>query len=387
VVTAVAGLALAVAGAGTAVAISGGGYTTHKQGCGKRADATNREDGKQDPGCHDTQLLIRDGKGHTYAEAGTNTTKEGDNTHAANAVISPDGSASPKGTAKGTAIGARVDTNYQPIPPDQCGLFDVLVYPIALATGSACKFDPTAWQLPAKPPTVTKKIKVGKNVAVVPGATGLAVYFGADDGLDSGEHDEPDGKHGTKKEQNGPSDGGAVTVNWHPTKAATWLPLVLAGVQKGNLAPISTNPFPFLSTGAGACADGICFSGQTRRHTVYQGGGKGGKRKNVYDYSGRQWDPYGCSGESPQAEQKCHDKHHKNEDAYYRRSARHNDVQPGLQIYEDPDPNGSPAAPVYPLPAGYVGTCGVTVGGGAVKAPKSPLTNDAGQVTVNPTHC
>jgi hypothetical protein len=387
VVTGMAGLAVAIASAGTAFAISGGGYSSDKQGCGKRADSHNREERKQPRGCHDVQLSVSDGHGHTYAQLGTNTNEEGDNVHSGDVMVTPDGSGNAKGKSNGTAVGGRFDTNWQPVPEGQCGVFDLLTYPIALATGSACKLDPTAWKPPTTAPTFDKKTKVGKHVAVAPSATGLSVYFGADDGLDSGEHDEPDGKHGTKKEQNGPSDGGSIVFDWHPTAASAWAPLVLSGVEKGDLNPFATDPVPVANGGFGACADGICFSTQTKRETAFRGGGKGGKRKDVYDYDGRQWDPYNCSGESVKAEKQCHDKHHKDEDAYWRRSARHNDVEPGFQFYEDPDPNGSPAAPVYPLPAVYAGTCGVTVGGGEIKSPDSPMTNHSGQLEVKPTGC
>src|SRR5581483_9724905 len=206
----------------------------------------------------------------------------------------PDGSASPTGSAKGTAVGARFDTNYQPIPHGQCGVFDMLTYPIDVAPGGGCKFDPTKWNPPSGAPTVTPKYKVGKNVAVAPDATNIKVYFGADDGLDSGEHDEPNGKYGTKKSQIGPSDGGAIVVNWHPTAATSWLPLVLAGVKKGKPAYAAQNPFPFLDAGA----DGICVAGETRQRTIWQGGGGGGKKRDAYNYTGKTWDPYNCSGAS-----------------------------------------------------------------------------------------
>ena len=56
----------------------------------------------------------------------------------------------------------------------------------------------------------------------------------------------------------------------------------------------------------------------------------------------------------------------------------------GFQFYEDPDPQGSPATPIYPNPGIYVGTCGVVVGGGALPAlPASPLTNSAGQLVIS----
>jgi hypothetical protein len=52
-----------------------------------------------------------------------------------------------------------------------------------------------------------------------------------------------------------------------------------------------------------------------------------------------------------------------------------------VQVYEDPNPEGSPIGP-YPLPALYVGTCGVVFGGGQVQMPASPITNGAGQVVL-----
>jgi hypothetical protein len=383
-----AGITLAVASAGTAFAISGGGYTTQKQGCSKTADSTSNEENKQNPHCHDMQIVVKDSKGHTYLVTGTETTTEGENVHAADLTVSPDGTAHTRREATGTAVKVHADTNWQPIPEDQCGTFDLLTYPLALATGSACKLDPTQWNAPSTPPTLKKKVKVGKDVVVAPDATGATVYYGADDGLDSGEHDEPDGKHGTKKEQTGPSDGGAIVVHWHPATISTWLPKVLAGVENGKVHKLATNPVPIVSAGFGACADGICFASVSKRTTAYKGGGKNGKkRRDAYDYDGKNFDPYDCSGESPEAEQRCHDADHKNADDYYRDEAKQVYLEPGVQIYEDPDANGSPAAPMYPLPAAYVGTCGVTFGGGDVKVPESPVTNDSGQLSVKPTHC
>jgi hypothetical protein len=76
-------------------------------------------------------------------------------------------------------------------------------------------------------------------------------------------------------------------------------------------------------------------------------------------------------------------------DWYRQQEARNVYAEPGVVVYEDPDPQASPALPnqLYPLPAAYVGTCGVAAGGGAAKAPASPVTNKAGQVVVSPTGC
>jgi hypothetical protein len=70
--------------------------------------------------------------------------------------------------------------------------------------------------------------------------------------------------------------------------------------------------------------------------------------------------------------------------------------EPGVQVYEDPDPQASPLDPaydagatpqptLYPIPGAYVGTCGVTAGGGPVATapPGTPGTNSAGQVIVS----
>src|SRR5436309_1296401 len=77
-------------------------------------------------------------------------------------------------------------------------------------------------------------------------------------------------------------------------------------------------------------------------------------------------------------------------------------TEPGIQIYEDPDPQASPGIlslvgldqvkqaltgngnDPYPLPALYLGTCGLVFGGGAQGDPTridgTPLSNSAGQI-------
>lgn len=378
--------AAAVASAGTAVAISGGGYQPHQMGCAIKADSNNREERKQPKGCHDVNLLVQSG-GHTYVQVGTNTTEEGNNVHSGDIMVSPDGSGSPTGKAVGKSVTVHFDTHYQPIPENQCGLFDLLTYPVDLLSGSECKLDPAKWRLPSKLPSVTPKLTNGNGKGGAPSLTHAEIYFGADDGLDTGEHDEPNGKNGTKKEQNGPSDGGAITAKWHPLAVINWLSAALNGLEHGSFAPIARNPIPVFSTGFGACADGICISVQSARTQSLRGGGGGGENRDAYNYQGKTFDPYNCSGESPAAEKQCHDATHKNEDAFLAGEARHVWVEPGVQVYEDPDPNGSPLLPTYPLPAAYAGTCGLVLGGGPIKVPNSPLTNKAHQLVLSPTHC
>jgi hypothetical protein len=196
--------------------------------------------------------------------------------------------------------------------------------------------------------------------------------------LDVGEHDGVDGRYGTSQAFNGPSDGGALVFNWHPGEAATWTP---------QDAP--TNPIPVADAGGGGCADGTCFSAQTRQRTVYNGTGSAPSR-DVYNYQGKQFDPYNCSSGDAKSEQSCHGGA-RPAPGHQRLAGRRGPERQrrGVQVYEDPDPQGSPAGPsqLYPLPALYAGTCGVVAGGGAAKAPASPVTNGAGQVVVAPTGC
>ena len=193
----------------------------------------------------------------------------------------------------------------------------------------------------------------------------LRVYFGADDNLFVGEHD------GSEYINNGPSDGGAIQANATPLSAFGWLKRVL-----NDRKWLLTHPLPGADAGFGMCADGICISVQTARRVAYQGGDPN-KHKDVANYEGKEWDPESCSGPSDEAEdcggENMGEWHNKN-GTYY--------AQPGIQIYEDPDPQASPLGS-YPLPAIYVGTCGLTVGGGAVQAPNSPFTNGAGQLRIN----
>jgi hypothetical protein len=194
------------------------------------------------------------------------------------------------------------------------------------------------------------------------------LYFGADDNLDGGEHDS------SEQADNGPSDGGAIVANVAPLNAAQWFKSIAGKDGKQFLL---THPLPVADFGMGACADGLCISAQTQRRVAYQGTNPDpNKHQDVSNYDGKKWDPSSCSGPDDTAadcnghplswwEQK--------DGTYY--------VQPGIQIYEDPDPQGSPIGP-YPLPALYVGTCGLVVGGGPVKAPASPFTNSAGQLRI-----
>ncbi|MGI8663336.1 MAG: hypothetical protein ACR2LQ_09030 [Acidimicrobiales bacterium] len=195
-------------------------------------------------------------------------------------------------------------------------------------------------------------------------ASGLSIYFGADDNLDSGEHDSSSVIH------DGPSDGGAGVVAIDPASINAWLSALAAG----DTPYLLTHPVP-IGAGIGSCADGICESLQTQRQLASKGGSSA-PATDVANYDGHAWDPETCGGPSD-TEADCgpggiaawHDQY----------PSRY--VEPGVQIYEDPDPQGSPIGP-YPLPAIAVTSCGIFIGGGPVQLPASPLTNSAGQLAI-----
>ena len=203
--------------------------------------------------------------------------------------------------------------------------------------------------------------------AADPGS-GARVYFGADDNLDTGEHD------GSPQWQDGPSDGGGIHADATPALIYAWL----GAVMTGDTPYLLTHPTP-IDAGYGACADGTCLSVQTSRRTAFQGG-SGGAR-DAADYTGMRWDPATCSSSDQQSQTPAACGGHQlswwnqNQGTVY--------VEPGAQVYEDPDAQASPALPLYPIPSAYAGTCGVVAGGGQVAAPSSPLTNSAGQVDLS----
>jgi len=206
-------------------------------------------------------------------------------------------------------------------------------------------------------------------------ASGLHLYFGADDNLNGGEHD------GSDLVGPSPSDGGGVALDLTPDNVAVWM----AALMTGDASYLLAHPAPFATFGTGACADGVCFGAATDEHTAYQGGDTT-KKRNVADYDGKEWDPDSCSGEDDGPES-CDDPNVAgDQDITYWRDKEGNVVmQPGVAVYEDPDPQGSPLEITgYPTVGIYAGTCGVIAGGGGAtpQAPASPVTNSAGQVEV-----
>jgi hypothetical protein len=373
---------------GVAAAVSSGGYDPGQQGCSPSADANNRG---TEPGCRNFQLNVGDGKGHRWAEAGIEQERQDQNPHAADVAVDSNGQT--RGRHHGTGGQARVDTRWQPLAPGSCGVFDVATLPIEellYLTGQRnsrpCSLKP---QATTETPVVTDtQWKGSPDGSLLGTATNASLYLGADDNLDSGEHDGVDGKYGTSRSANGPSDGGAVVVNWHPLDVVKWVGVVAAVLSNpldaARRGALLANPVPVADGGFGECADGQCVSAQSRQRAVYHGGNPKRSSRDAYDYSGKTWDPNGCSSGSAKDEQQCHGGRGQPQDmnGYRAAEARNVNAEPGLQVYEDPDPQGSPIGP-YPLPAFYAGTCGVTLGGGTMPMPASPWTNKAGQLSMS----
>jgi hypothetical protein len=302
-----------VAAAVPAFAVSDGDYDTTKNGCSPTADNSNHPH-YTEKGCYAATLQLSGAK-HRYVLVGVPQTPDGTSANAVEVCLD----------LTGTAKCARFDQSGFTALPDR------------------------------------------KGTPIDPQGAELHAYFGADDNLDSGEHD------GSEQVANGASDGGAIQTNVAPLTAAQWLAQVLGG----NKQYVLTHPLPGADAGFGACADGLCFSLQTQRRVAYKAGAKNAKTRDVSNYDGHTWDPPACAGPTD-TKKDCGGHtmswwHHKNQTTY---------VEPGIQIYEDPDPQGSPEGP-YPIPALYVGTCGFVAGGGIAPAfPASPITNKSGQLVV-----
>ena len=392
--TVVVALLFLVAGllsAGVAAAVSGGGYDPAQQDCSEFADANNFQG--TEAGCHNFKLNVEDGNGNRYAQFGIAQEAQKQNPHAADFKVNTNSNGGGLGIAGG------FNSNWEPFTPDSCGIFDVATLPfdeILYLTGQSshppCSLKPSG-QVPdpgVTPPTVSTGAPDGSIAAL---AQGAHIYLGADDNLDSGEHDgvhrdctnlpacTPEPDTGSGNSHNGPSDGGAITVNWHPAEVAAWLATLAA--NPGDPTPFLTNPVPVADGAFGMCADNFCLGAYSRQTTLYQGGTPG--QRNVYDYSGKNWDPQNCSSGSVPDEQACNGGtgQPQNMDGYRAAEKQNVVAEPGVVFYGDPDPQSSPIGP-YPLPAAYAGTCGVALGGGtAPAAPASPVTNSAGQIIVS----
>jgi hypothetical protein len=445
------GVLISVVGAGAALAVNGGTYSPSQQHCNYQDTDWNTPEYKVYPGCHNAQLTLESG-GMTDGNPNNgynNSPRRGDHGKLNTYWVSMGIMQSPNDEdSKGT--GFLYSLGY----PGQSGS--------PHAGCVAVNTDGTGGRAPAgqKPTSVKKansqqKYGCGNNkkgagfslnadyyefycplvdmlpsfpykCAGIPGGDygrttltpdtgteqnltkilteGFILYYGMDDNSDNGEHDG-EGYYTSPKTQgsiNGPSDGGGVMLAFTPYRLA----------QSGTLS----QPEGLINAASGFCADGICASVTTMKQTVYEGCGSNTGQKasatrcsrhardsqrDVYDYSGKEWDPYDCNSggefgdKDPQHDSPkyCNTSQknaspsgtknsHGGMDYWRKREAHKVSNEPGFQFYEDPDPMGSPALPLYPLPAVYAGSCGVVLGGDGMPVPDSPMTNKAHQLQV-----
>jgi hypothetical protein len=403
--------AVVMLSAGAAAAVSGGAYSQDQQDCPQNGSAWNTPPNYVPNGCHDLKMNLQSGdSGGTgwsdpsssntrYAEFGLDKTpnNNGNPSFGGLAEVGDPGTAdSPHsgclaantaGTGGGTGKGCGNNPNgagfsatgdyYAVYCPATAAIpLDSIPVPDHVPALKNCVSDQPIGPNGATPDTGTQSTL--DQIAT----HGLLLYFGANDGLDNGEHDGfdgctqksalcPDGNTNTDGAINGPSDGGAIVLGVTPQNASN--------------TPTAANPEGLVDFSFGACADGICFGAATQRTTVYQGcdadslkGTKAAKDDKCAKGTPQNDDVFhndtpastkesgDCNGGGPtSSETACY----KNADGSanpgganaYRQNTPHNmNMEPGVQTYQDPDPQRSPAAPVG-TPGIYVGTCGVYV--------------------------
>lgn len=195
---------------------------------------------------------------------------------------------------------------------------------------------------------------------------------------------------GTDGAINGSSDGGAMILSIEPQ----WL--------LSPTTPTATNPEGLANYSEGECADGICGGATTQQQTIYYGcydssnsqtqtwtdNGVDGatspqnnsaddqctssapESTNSYENNSpsstqesancNSGGPYGGANgtESPCFENADGSANSGGANAYRSGTAQQVNNEPGVQTFQDPDPQRSPAAP-FATPGTYVGTCGV----------------------------
>jgi hypothetical protein len=273
--------------------------------------------------------------------------------------------------------------------------------------------DPTSTQVKGQSPVSPQLDTNGGGAAPGSGGVfdtvlskGLQVYFGMDDNNDAGEHDgvsgtefpcasDPSQSCGTAGTVNGSSDGGGMLLSLEPQ----WL---LGGSPS---APTATHPEGLANYSEGECADGICSEITTQQQTVYNGCGATNPQNdgthdactpgtpssgNVYENNtpSSRNEPFNCSSGDLSSENCNGD----GLDQFRQGTPSQMNAEPGVQTYQDPDPQRSPAAP-FGTPGLYAGTCGLYVndGGGYGQPGVTGLltggnfTAPAGYVVQNPT--
>jgi len=331
---------LAIAGAHSALAVSGGGYDPERQGCTKTADRNDVNAAQ--PGCHNLTMQVTMGdttgpRAYRLITINTDQTALNQNVHSGSVIVDP---------GRGTALTVAFDS----------GAGGIFAWTQALGAWlSHPKGAPPAPAL--QTPTVTAKQAPSTGRLDPAQITRLGFYLGADDNLDFGEHDGVNPDHGTDRPvANGPSDGGAIQASTHPTSSPT-----------DNVNPTDTHdPVRAADSTAGACADGLCFGYDTMRRTYYKGGCTSCSPQAVYDDENTtDWRSPNCNSGDANSQDHCGSGWQTGSDqgsisgAYDQRGSYYSD--PGVFIYEDPDPQASPLLPMYPICELYAGTQGVKV--------------------------
>jgi hypothetical protein len=429
---------------GVALASSGGGYEPNQMDCQPFADDWATPQGAVYPGCHNLALNVESG-GTTQGEANSGNTRYAElgmdqeavdhnskGTPTEYSVGYPGDTGSPHagciavntdGTNGGTAPSSQKPESASKAEDSEYGCgknakgagfevnFDYYEWycPIVAAAGHPCE-DPSYG-------TTNYTIDDGTGVASAPiVANGLLAYFGEDDNNDNTEHDGVGpynnalGYVNDEGAENGASDGGAMILS----------------VQPGNAARLftPTHPEGLANYSAGFCADGICAEFTTQQQAVNHGcdapdsyvGPDGtspsmlsqascapGTPQNANVYNDAAKDPSvqtekaACNsggaesgGGSTTDQENCGPG---GMNAIRSNEPVNEYAEPGVQTFADPDSSRSPAlpSPLWPTPASYIGTCGVTIGSPALPTAsvidKTPLGNGAGQVVVDPTGC
>jgi len=352
--------ALLLASVQTVRAASDGNYRPQRQHCS--GDAENSDKATYtERGCHNFTFTISDYGGHEYFGWGVQQIADGEAGPFPNAL------------PFGIGAGAHEVAFWYDLSNDGSGC----VYNSFDANTQTSSTERCPWFVHGAPNFI-------HPVPANP-ASGLSLYFGADDNLAGGEHDS------SHLADNGPSDGGAVVLNLNPASLMTWI----LYLQTANVGKLLVHPLPIIDGGGGACADGLCISLQTtRRDQTYPDGTS--THRPVADYSGHEWDPADCNGENGHDDPAhCGTPDHPTYTLLdWNNQNGDPAIEPGIQIYEDPDAQGSPLEQTgYPIPAVYVGTCGVIIGGGSLaqapmpaSQPGAPYINSAGQLVI-PTGC
>jgi hypothetical protein len=383
--------------------VSGGAYDPSQQDCPLNGSAWNTPPNYVPKGCHDFSANLQTGNTHN-GDANSNNTRfaefgidQSPNNHpnpsfgGLESVGDPGTPDSPHsgciaantdGTGGGTGVGCGNNPNgagfsatwdyYDVYCPATAAIpLDSIPIPDGLPALKNCASTQPVGNSKFTPDTGSQS-KLDQIAS-----QGLLFYLGANDGLDNGEHDGFSGNNNTDEAINGPSDGGAVILAFTPQNASN--------------APTATNPEGLINGSFGACADGICFGAATQQTTVYQGCGADNLPKkdanedkcakgtpqsdDVFhnDTPASTQESPNCNGGGPSSTETACLRTDKSPtssapgsanpggaDAYRKNTPHDMNMEPGVQTFQDPDPNRSPAIP-FGTPGIYVGTCGIYV--------------------------